>query len=227
MKGGLILKIVIIGITGRMGKRIVKELIDRGHEVTGINRRPEQVSVQVKDVRIKTLVGDTANYESILSGIQGADVVVLATAPTREHPEAYVKNNQNVIRAVKAAGIKRLIALSNYMALKGPDGRRMLEAEPPHPWFYNIEAVFEKEVEIFRNETQLDWLLVSPPAELFPYGEVTGKYRIGKTTLLVNDITNPATKETSRLSMEDLAYFIAEEINQHKYSREQITLAYA
>lgn len=220
------MKIVIIGITGRMGKRIAKELLDRGHEVIGINRRPERVPIVVKDSRIKTLVGNTADHNSILSGIQGADVVVLVTAPSRECPEEYVKNNQNVIMSAKIAGVKRLVALSNYKALKAPDGRRMLEAEPPHPAFYSIEAVFEKEAGMFQKEDELDWLLVTPPAELFPYGEVTKKYRVGKQTLLVTDSSNPCFKETSRLSMEDLAYFIAEEIDERRYNREQITLAY-
>jgi putative NADH-flavin reductase len=101
----------------------------------------------------------------------------------------------------------------------------MLEAEPPHPYFYDVEAVFAAEAAIFRNEQDLDWLLVAPPAELYPYGEVTGQYRVGKDTLLVSDPANPAFKEVSVLSMEDLAFFVAEEIERQRYSRELITLA--
>ena len=86
--------------------------------------------------------------------------------------------------------------------------------------------MFAAEAEIFRRETELDWLLVAPPAELYPYGEVTGEYRVGEDTLLVDDPTNHAYKEVSTLSMEDLAFFVAEEIEKHRYTRALVTLAY-
>lgn len=220
------MRVVIIGITGRLGKRIARELLGRGHDVLGVNRRPERVTAVLGDLKVNTRAGDTADRSGILECIRGADVVVLATAPTREHPEAYPEHSRNVIEATKEAGVKRLIALSNYKALKAPDGRPMLEAEPPHPYFYAVEAVFAAEAEIFRRERDLDWLLVAPPAELYPYGEVTGKYRVGTDTLLVTGPANRAYKEVSALSMEDLACFVAEEIERHEYCRELVTLAY-
>ncbi len=223
------MKVVVIGITGRLGKRIARELVTRGHDVLGVNRRPERVPVVLGDLlgspKLETRVGDTADYAGILDCLRGADVVVLATAPTREHPEEYPGHSRNVIEAAKAAGVRRLIALSNYKALRAPDGRPMLEAEPPHPYFYAVEAVFAAEAEIFRSEASLDWLLIAPPAELYPYGEVTGSYRVGEDALIVSDPASHAYKDVSRLSMEDLASFVAEEIERPRYSRTLVTLA--
>ena len=220
------MKIAIIGITGRLGKRIGIELRARGHQVIGMNRRAERVPVRLQGVDIPTVVADTADYDSILAGIQGADVVVLATAPTREHPEEYPEHSKNVIAACKTAGVARLIALSNYMALNAPDGRPMIEAEPPHAMFYDIESVFAMEANVFRSETELNWLLVAPPAELYPYGEVTGRYRIGENTLIVTDPANHVFLETSKISMEDLTGFIADEIENQRYRHTIVTLAY-
>ncbi|MGC3980447.1 MAG: NAD(P)H-binding protein [Steroidobacteraceae bacterium] len=220
------MKILIIGITGRLGKRIAGELLKKGHEVSGVNRRAARVPVVLGGLDIQTSVADTSDYNDILKCVTGADVVVLATAPTRENPDAYLEHNRNVIDAVKAAGVPRLIALSNYKALRAPDGRSMLEAEPPHPYFYDIEAVFAKEAALFRNELDLDWLLVAPPAELYPYGEVTRQYRVSKEMLLVSDPANTAYKDVSTLSMEDFAAFIADEIEQPSHHRELVTLAY-
>jgi hypothetical protein len=39
----IIMKIVVIGATGNIGRRIVKEALDRGHEVMGVIRDPNAV----------------------------------------------------------------------------------------------------------------------------------------------------------------------------------------
>lgn len=220
------MKIAVIGITGRMGKRIAAELVSRGHEVVGSNRRPERAAQVIPDLRVKTIKADTADIDSITAAIEGCETVVLATAPTREHPKDYPVHCANVPKAVKRSGARRLIALSNHMALNAPDGRPMLETAPPHPYFYDIEACFADMTESFRNERELDWLLVAPPVELFPYGEVRGGYIVAEDTLVVAGNSNLAFAETSRLSMEELAHFIADEIENQQYSGKLITLAY-
>ena len=221
------MKIAIIGITGRMGKRIAAELLDRGHEVTGINRRPDRADAVIKDDRIIKKTADASDFNSIKKAISGdIEVVILATAPTREQPELFIEQNRNAIEACRVSGVKRLIALSNYISLKAPDGRDMMEAEPPHPAFYAVECVYDKAEALFRQEKELDWLLISPPAELVPYGKVSMKYRVAEDRLIVTDPDNHAYKETSVLSMEDLAFFIADEVEKHEYTRMHITLAY-
>lgn len=220
--------IAVIGITGRIGKRVAGELLARGARVRGGNRRPERVRpvLEPLGLTLPTAQVDTGNYESVARFVSGADAVVLATAPTREHPEEYPGHSANVIRACKQEGVRRLVALSNFMALKGPDGRPMLEVEPPHPAFERVERVYAQERDLFFAETELDWLLVAPPAEVIPYGEVTGRYRVGTDTLLVTDPEDPNFKRTSRLTMEDLASFAAQETWEPVRHRQLVTLAY-
>lgn len=222
------LNIAVIGITGRVGKRVARELLAMGDAVTGANRRPERVAPVLgkMGISLPTAQVDTNDYDSILRFLAGADVAVLATAPTREHPERYPGQSANVIRACKQAGVRRLIAMSNIMALNAPDGRPMMEAAPPHPAFYKVECVYEQERDLFRQEIELDWLLVSPAADFIPYGEVTERCRIQTDTLVVTDPATPNFMETSRLTMEDLAHFIAVEIHNPAHHRQLIALGY-
>ena len=120
-------KVAIIGITGRIGTRTAKELLGRGFDVTGINRRPERVAARCTDFSCPTVKADAGNYEEIIRAVQGADVVVMAVEPTREHPETYPADNMNVLKACKACGVKQFITVLNYYALKSPDGRPMLD----------------------------------------------------------------------------------------------------
>lgn len=220
------MKVTVIGGTGRIGKRVSALLVEHGHDVLAVNRRPDRAAAVLGGLALRTRPADTGNALSMALSVDGADAVVLATAPTREHPDAYLGQTRNVLQAVKEAGVARLVALSNYVALRAPDGRPMLEAEPPNPYFRAVDEVFSAQADLFRQERDLDWLLVAPPAELFPYGEVTRRYRVGEDVLLVTDPDNDAFKEVSTLSMEELAAFVVDEVERPRHSRALVTLAY-
>ena len=209
------MKVVIIGITGRLGTRIASELKALDIEILGLNRRPERVATRLQTPGIKTIACDAAD-ENLAQNLIGADVLVLATAPTRENPQQFPFDAQNVIDACKAAGVKRIVALTNHMALTSPDGRPMLEAKPPHPFFYDIEACFADEAEIFRNEKELSWLLIAPPIEVIPYGEQSKQVHVEKEKLQsMND----------KISMDDFAWFVAQQVVAPKYDYQLIAVS--
>lgn len=218
-------RVAVIGITGRVGSRIAKELLSRGIEIIGINRRPERIPVRC-DFTCPTAKADAGNYEEILAAIQGAETVVMATEPTREHPENYPTDHATVLRACKAAGVKRFVTVLNYYALQAPDGRPMLEADPVHPAFYPVESAYVKAAQVLEGETELDWCAIAAPAELVPYAGKTGHYRTQPRVLLTTDDSCTAFKEVSRLSMEDMADCVANQVEHPQWHRQIISVAY-
>lgn len=220
------MKTAIIGITGRLGVRVASEELEKNHEVIGMNRRVERVPVRIKDDRIKTVQGDTDDVESILSFIQGADVVVHATAPTREHPERYVTGIVNTMEAAKQAGVKRVMFIGNALTLKMPDGRTVLETKPMRLNFKKVFDVYGQALEEIKKETELDWVVVIPPVNLFPYGEKTDEYRVGTDKVIGDDVQFEGIEETSKISMEELAKMISDEIQEYKYHQQGVTISY-
>lgn len=218
-------KVVVIGITGRMGTRIAPELMERGYQVLGVNRRPERVSVRC-DFTCETAKADAGHYDEIYPILEGADTVVMATEATREHPEKYPLDVLTVLTACKAAGVKRFIVVLNVYALTSPDNRPMLVAAPEIPPFHQVERRYPEALDLIRGETALDWLAIASPAELVPYAGKTGKYRTGAETIITTDPGSLAFKETSRLSMEDFADFIAGEVEHPQWHRQLVTAAY-
>ena len=199
------MNVTVVGGTGRIGKRVVRLSVERGHDVLAVNRRADRAGAVLAGLRIRTEVVDTGDAEALARSFSRADAVVLATAPTREQPSAYVPQTSTVLDVVRAAGVARLVAVSNHMALRAPDGRTMLEAEPPHPYFRAVDEVFAAQAELFRAADDLDWLLLAPPPELFPYGEVTGRVRSQADVL----IDHP---KRASLSMEELAALVVDEV---------------
>ena len=220
------MRITVIGATGRIGKRVTRALVEQGHAVTAVNRRADRAELLLGDLPILTVVGDATDAESVSGWVVGADAVLVSIAPTREEPRQYLNAHANVIDAVRAASVPRLVAISNHMALVAPDGRPMLLAQPPNPYFREVEEVFTAQAAMYRSVDDTDWLLIAPPAELFPYGQVTGAYRTGIDQLIVTDASNSHFKEVSTLSMEDLADFASRELTQPTMSHVLATAAY-
>ena len=74
-------------------------------------------------------------------------------------------------------------------------------------------------LEQLRSEPQLDWTFLSPAAEMRP-GTRTGKFRLGGDRLLVD------ANGQSRISVEDFAMAMIDELERPAHSRRRFTVAY-
>src|SRR6476659_6786447 len=95
------MKIVVIGGTGRIGTKVVKNLRDKGHEVVAAS--PSK--------GINSVTG-----EGLAEALAGAKVVVdVANAPSWEDKavlEFFKKSGRNLLAAEDAAGVRHHVALS-------------------------------------------------------------------------------------------------------------------
>ena len=103
------MKIALIGATGFVGYTILKEALDRGHEVTAIVRNPGKIKEQKNLKIVECDVMDSGELSKI---IKGNDVVVSAYNAGWTNPDLYdefIKGSQSIQEAVKKSGVKRLI----------------------------------------------------------------------------------------------------------------------
>jgi putative NADH-flavin reductase len=102
------MNVVVYGATGNSGSEIVKELVRRGHKVTGVARKVESLEGQ-SGVTAKT--DDLSNVDAIAAVIKGADIVVSAYQPPADNTDALIDVTGRQIEAVKKAGVPRLIVV--------------------------------------------------------------------------------------------------------------------
>jgi uncharacterized protein len=67
------MKIALIGATGFVGSAMLKELTDRGHEVTAVARQPENLAV--KGPLVHPVAADIGNVHQIADLVKGCDAV--------------------------------------------------------------------------------------------------------------------------------------------------------
>ncbi|MNZ84876.1 NmrA-like family protein [compost metagenome] len=201
-------KIALIGASGNAGSRILKELSDRGHKVTAIARSPEKIASLPNVVAKQGDVFDRAGLSELL---KGHDAVISAVHFTASDPVT-------LIEAVRASDVPRYLVVGGAGSLEIAPGQRVVDL-PDFPAAYKAEATKGAEfLDRLKGEKQLDWTFLSPSAEFVP-GERTGKFRIGKDELLSN-------AEGSRISFEDYAIALVDEIEKPQHSRQRFTVGY-
>jgi len=200
--------IALIGASGNAGSRILKELSDRGHQVTGIARHPEKIA---KLKNVTAVKGDVFDEQGLITLLKGHDIVISAVHFTASDPKI-------LLGAVKASGAKRYLVVGGAGSLEVAPGVRLIDT-PEFPDAYKPEAGKGSDfLGLLRQEKELDWTFLSP-SSMFVAGERTGKFRLGKDQLL-------STSKGSSISFEDYAIALVDEIEKPAHSRQRFTVGY-
>ena len=203
------MKIALLGITGNVGTRLSAELLRRGHEVTGIARNPDKVALQPD---LTTKRGNLKNEVELVQLLAGHDAVIHSVMFRSSDPH-------KVLSATKKAGVKRLLVVGGAGSLAVAPGVQLVDT-PEFPDIYKTEALAGRDfLNVLRTENELDWTFLSPSA-LFVPGERTGKFRLGTDELLIG------TNGESKISMEDFAIALVDELENPKHSRQRFTIGY-
>jgi NAD(P)-dependent dehydrogenase (short-subunit alcohol dehydrogenase family) len=78
------MKLVVIGASGNIGRRVAMEALSRGHEVVGVVRDPD--AVQPPDPRVRLVKGGATRAEDIARVVRGADARREARPPASAKP---------------------------------------------------------------------------------------------------------------------------------------------
>jgi uncharacterized protein len=207
------MNVVLYGATGNAGARILKELISRGHRVTAVAR---DISKLPSTVTAKQ--DDLSNVDTIASIIQGADVVVSAYGPPQDKTDALLDVTERQIAAVKKAGNIRLVVVGGAGSLEVAPGVTLLASgHLPAQWI-PIAASHDRALKMLQ-ASDINWTYLSPAA-FFEPGERTGKFRLG-TNQLITD-----SKGDSRISLEDYAIALVDELERPAHERARFTIGY-
>ena len=216
------MKVALIGATGFVGSSILKEALSRGHEVTAIARHPEKIKTQNNLTIVK---GDVMDTDKLSETLKGNDVVVSAYNPGWTNPDIYnefLKGSQAIQKAVKKSGVKRYIVNGGAGSLFVAPNVQLIDT-PDFPDEFKPGAGAARDyLNILKNENQLEWTFVSPAIEMNPGTphERKGTYRTG----LDNPVFDSNNK--SRISVEDLAVAVIDEVEDSKHIRVRFTVGY-
>lgn len=203
------MKIAVIGATGNAGSRIVNELLSRGHQILGIARHPEKLAPRPGLTLTQGDVKDEAGLGKLLAGQEAAI-----------HSIRFLDTDaSSAIGAAKTSGVPRFLVVGGAGSLEVAPGSALVDT-PAFPPAYKPEASAGRDfLNVLKTERELDWAFLSPSV-IFSPGERTGKFRLGKDQILTG------ADGQSKISMEDYAIALADEIETPQHHRERFTVGY-
>ena len=209
------MKIALFG-TGMIGSRIAREALARGHQVTAVVRTPGKLAL--KHEHLKEVQGDALSVDSIARASAGHDAVISAVGYGTGDQQGLLDSNVALIKGVKQAGVPRLLVVGGAGSLEVKPGVQLVDL-PEFPAAYKAPALAQREVLGLYRKADLDWTYLSPAAVIAP-GERTGKFRLGKDQLVAD------AKGDSRISAEDFAVAMIDELEKPQRIRQRFTLGY-
>ncbi len=209
------MNVVVYGATGNSGSEIVKELVRRGHKVTGVARHVEKLKDQ-PGVTAKT--DHLSNVDAIAAVIKGADVVVSAYQPPADNTDALVDVTKRQIEAVKKAGGPRLVVVGGAGQLEVAPGVTVIKSGHLPQEYMPIALSHEKAAQVLKG-SDINWTYIAPAAFFIP-GERTGKYRTGTNNLVMDG------KGESKITFADYAIALVDEMEKPKHERALFSVGY-
>jgi hypothetical protein len=211
------MNVVLIGATGMIGSRILKELLSRGHHVKALMRNPAKLAPQPN---LDVVEGNIFRAADVAQAAAGADAVISAYGPGTDRDGAgrLLDAMEGLMTGLARAGVRRVIVVGGAGSLFVAPGLQLVDA-PNFPAAWKAIALAHREALELLRKSDLDWTYLSPAAEIAP-GERTGKFRLGEDDLLTD------ASGHSRISAEDFAIALVDELEQGKHIRKRFTVAY-
>jgi uncharacterized protein YbjT (DUF2867 family) len=120
------MKIIVTGSLGNISKPLTQELVQKGHSVTVITRKPENQK-EIEDLCAEAAIGTMGDVDFLTETFRGADVVY--TMATLDHSSFFDPNvdilaimsniGDNYKQAIQSSGVKNVVHLSGIGAHTG------------------------------------------------------------------------------------------------------------
>jgi putative NADH-flavin reductase len=182
------MRLTIVAATGGIGRHLVTQALDAGHEVTAVVRNPRALPASVPFVEIDLAAADPALLHST---VDGADAVLSALG-ARSSADAGVawRGTRAIVAAMQATRARRIVVVS-----AAPIGTVASPARPKPPRTDPGDGIIMRnllnpmvkrvlrthyadlaQMEDVLRDSGLDWTVVRPPK--LTDKPVTGEYRV-------------------------------------------------
>jgi putative NADH-flavin reductase len=210
------MRLLIVGATGGTGRELVKQALERGHEVTAFVRNPARLPVRHE--RLGVAQGNVLDFASVEAAVRGQEAVLCALGHKRFfYPTRILSDGtRNLIRAMEQHGVRRLVC-ETALGIADSWGRMGLY----YTLFVGVFILpfyFHDKIrqESLIRRSSLDWVIVRPG--VLTNGKKRGVYRHG-----------PHVGHwlwTVRISRADVADFMLAQLTDDTYLRQAVGVCY-
>ena len=207
--------VLVTGAAGFVGTHVCRQLTRRGSRVRGLVRSPAKAAERLAQMPVDLHVGDVRDDMVLRRAMQGCDVVVhLAAIAIERRGQTYEDVNaggtQRVIDAMQAAGVRRLVHMSQNFAA----------STSPHR-FLRSKGIAEDAV----RASSTDWTVLRPSVIFGREDEfVNVLARLVRLSPLIYPLPGGGTARFQPVAVDDVARVVAATLEQESTVRRAYAL---
>jgi putative NADH-flavin reductase len=210
------MKITIFGATGKVGRHLVDQALERGDRVTAFVRDPSKLTTH-RHERLKVVQGNVQNPKDVEQAVAGTDAVLSALGQTKtSSKDVLTEGIKNIVAAMNKHGVRRLVSLTGAGVRDPKDEPKLVDRVIGSLLKLLQRDLLEDALGAARviQESGLDWVIVRAP--VLNEGEKKGEYRVGYV----------GKESGTRLSRADLAGFMLEQTTDDTYLHQAPMVSY-
>lgn len=206
-------KVAVISANGRVGSLVVKELVERGYDVTGFGRKAQNTTAAQTYIQkdlFELTKADLAEFEIVVDAFG-------TFAPETLHLHVEVIKH---LTALLAGTKTRLLIVGGAGSLYvDPEHKTQLVDTPDFPAeFFALAKAQTDALTELRKHDDVDWTFISPAADFQVDGKRTGEYILAGEELTLNN------RGESIISYADYALAMVDEIQNGDHIKERISV---
>jgi putative NADH-flavin reductase len=207
-------RLLVLGATGRVGRVVVDEALQRGDHVTALVRAPEKLGHDSSLVRV--VRGDALDPGAVATSVadQNAVLFVLGAGNVR-HTTLFSESTRILLDQMQRHGVRRLLCVTGVGAgdTKGHGG--FLYDRIVFPLFTKAIYVDKDRQEALIRASATEWTIVRPAPfrNRTPSGPLRIVTRVDRTVL-------------RKISPREVALFLLDEVEQNAHVRESVFIGH-
>ena len=174
------MKLTVFGATGGVGREVVSQALDAGHDVRAYVRNPAKLDLTHPNLTIDA--GELTDREAVQRAVHGADAVISALGPSLDRKATgtpLVEGTRTIVDAMCAEGVERYIGMATPSLRDPRDTRSLLGLVVPFMGRTFLKRAYRELLEMSQLVTgsPLIWTIArfTQPKD----GERTGNIRAG------------------------------------------------
>lgn len=208
------MNIIIFGATGMVGKQLVQQALFKDHHVKAFGRNVYTTDY-LQTENLKLVQGALFDEGEVFNAIKGCDAVISAIGGSMDGTDkTRTLGMKNIIKQMKKAGVKRIIAIGGMGVLNADENSLLLNKDDYPAEYLPVGLEHKKAYETLK-ESALDWTFVCPP-NIIDAGP-TGYY-ITKA----NYVPEP---NNNKINAGDLSMFMLNEVEKNEYVKHRVGIS--